>query len=197
MAKNTQISDYIKIYDDMDHTDFYNRCIELFEDNISGLSNCNEDWRRCQIYTKLDSQGQMFEELKEIIRKVIDRYRKEIANNNISFLKCIEAPNIIRYISDDPDGKNLFHSHSDNWSMETASRQLSIIIYLNDVEEGGATTFTDLNISVQPKKGRILVFPSFYTYPHQGEPPVSGRKYILVSWIHYGGKGHSYRVHNL
>lgn len=195
--KHPQFSDYIKVYDDMGLEEFSDECIELFINNIDRIQNHDADWRRCQIYTGIDTHFTMFEELKDIIRRVIDRYKKEIGNNNLHFLKCIEAPNIIAYHPDDPEGKNHFHSHSDNWSMETASRQLSIILYLNDVEEGGVTTFTDLGLSVKPKRGRILVFPSFYTYPHKGEPPVSNSKYILVSWIHFGGKGHSYRVHDL
>ena len=193
----TQIADYIRVYDDMPIERFVDKCVNLFDDNIETVENHTHDWRRCQIFTNLDSYDVMFEDLKNIIRDVIDRYKKEIQNNNLHFMKCIEAPNIVRYVPNDTGKPNHFHAHSDNWSMETASRQLSIIMYLNDVEEGGNTTFTDLDISVSPKRGRILVFPSFYTYTHKGEPPISGDKYIIVSWIHFGGQGHKYRVHQL
>lgn len=33
-------------------------------------------------------------------------------------------------------------------------------LYLNDVEAGGGTMFTDLNITVMPKRGRALFWPS-------------------------------------
>lgn len=114
----------------------------------------------------------------------------------MGFVNTIEAPNVFRY-DVDPDHPNFFHPHADSWSCPTATRQVSIIIYLNDVQVGGATTFTDLKISVTPKKGRILFFPSFYNYTHMGEAPSSNAKYIIVSWIHFDGQGHAYRVHQL
>lgn len=184
--------DYIKVYDLDMETDKY---IDLFDNNV--VNKHEQNWRRCEIYTKLDSQKEVFEEFKSLIRSTLYRYRTEIQNPNLHFLQFLEAPNIIKYTVDDPKGSNYFHPHSDNWNMQTASRQLSIIIYLNDVEEGGATKFTELDIKVTPKKGRILIFPSFYTYIHTGEAPVSNSKYIIVSWIHFGGNGHAFRVHKL
>lgn len=116
----------------------------------------------------------------------------------LSFVKKIESPNIMRYnINDEERGDNFFNEHSDNWSMETASRQISLILYLNDVEEGGSTTFTKLDKSVKPKKGSILMFPSFYLYHHKGEAPISNNKYIIVVWLHFDGVGHKFRVGNL
>lgn len=38
-------------------------------------------------------------------------------------------------------------------------RILTVFLYLNDVEEGGGTRFTDLDITVAPKTGRVLIWP--------------------------------------
>ena len=35
-----------------------------------------------------------------------------------------------------------------------------VFFYLNDVEQGGGTIFPDLNITVFPKRGRVLIWPS-------------------------------------
>jgi prolyl 4-hydroxylase len=75
--------------------------------------------------------------------------------------------------------------------METASRQVSVIVYLNDVTEGGETSF-DAGTAVEPRAGRVLVFPSSFCFQHRGNPPVSNSKYVLVAWLHFDGTGHAY-----
>ena len=189
------LSDWIKVYEDEVPESFCDDCLDFF--NTVDVQNTNFNWRRCQINSKIDTNTVLFEKLKAIIKKCLNRYKVETENKTLHFVNTIEAPNIIRYQPNDPEGENHFHSHSDNWSMNTASRQLSLIIYLNDVEQGGNTTFTDLNISCKCKKGNILVFPSFYLFTHKGEAPISNDKYILVSWLHFDGNKHAYRVHKL
>jgi hypothetical protein len=56
-------------------------------------------------------------------------------------------------------------------------------IYLNDVEEGGETEFLNFSQRVKPKTGRIVIWPAAFPYVHRGNPPLSGEKYILTSWM--------------
>ena len=56
-------------------------------------------------------------------------------------------------------------------------------VYLNDVEEGGETEFLHQAMRVKPKKGRIVIWPAAFPYLHRGNPPLSGEKYILTSWL--------------
>lgn len=65
------------------------------------------------------------------------------------------------------------------WKM---MRTLTYIWYLNDDFEEGETEFGDFK--VKPEKGSLLVFPSEFSYPHKGNPPVGGNKYILTGWIY-------------
>ena len=65
-------------------------------------------------------------------------------------------------------------------------RILTVFLYLNDVEEGGGTRFGNLNITVEAKKGRALIWPSVkdkhpnkkdsWTH-HEALPVVKGIKY--------------------
>ena len=60
-------------------------------------------------------------------------------------------------------------------------RKLTFIFYINDVEEGW-TEFID-GQRVQPKTGRMLIFPASWTYVHRGCPPKS-TKYIITGWLY-------------
>lgn len=62
-------------------------------------------------------------------------------------------------------------------------RTVTFIFYLNTVEKGGETEFWN-GFKIQPKKGRVLMFPAEFTYRHRGNSPVSGDKYICTGWFH-------------
>lgn len=65
-----------------------------------------------------------------------------------------------------------------------AERILAIIIYLNDVEEGGETRFITPKFEVKPKKGRVVFFPSTWKYFHEGLKPISNDKYIMTNFVY-------------
>jgi prolyl 4-hydroxylase len=64
------------------------------------------------------------------------------------------------------------------------------MIYLNDVEEGGETHFSQLGISIPPQAGMLLTWnnaaPDGTQNPavmHAGTPVVRGVKYIVTKWF--------------
>lgn len=63
------------------------------------------------------------------------------------------------------------------------TRDISIVGYLNDNFEGGETLFDRQNIKVKPKRGAAVVFPAYYTHPHQSLPVGRGKKYAFTSWL--------------
>ncbi len=66
---------------------------------------------------------------------------------------------------------------------EALHRILLFMFYLNDVEEGGSTDFYYQDASIQPKAGRMVIAPAYFTHTHRGQIPVSNDKYILTSWV--------------
>ncbi len=72
--------------------------------------------------------------------------------------------------------------HHDSLSNKNKERLLSFIWYLNDVHVGGHTEFID-GTKIKPETGKLLIFPSTWTYVHQGAPPISNTKYIITGWI--------------
>ncbi len=74
--------------------------------------------------------------------------------------------------------------HVDGGSHEFSHRQLVAIWYLNDVPgPGGATEFYHQAISVQPRRGALLLFPPFWTHRHRGAKLRAGVKYIATTWV--------------
>ena len=64
----------------------------------------------------------------------------------------------------------------------------TLIMYLHEPSEGGATVFPDLNLHVRPLKGRAVFFNYGVPHPssqslHGGEPVVSGEKWIATKWL--------------
>ena len=64
-----------------------------------------------------------------------------------------------------------------------ANRYLVFLWYLNDVGDGGATRFPDLDLTIDARAGRLLIFPPYWMYQHEGLPPLSGDKYILSTYL--------------
>lgn len=191
-----KLTDWISVYDDAIPSSFCDQCIELFENPNTHKGEFKESWRRCKELVSLDSTN-LWTTLKDIIKTYYNKYKTEHSSASVLYnINTVEAPLMFRYDVNN-DTPNIFNDHSDNWNLPTSTRQVSIILYLNDVEQGGGTNFTHLNLNVKPKKGSILFFPSFYNFVHRGDAPLSNSKYIIVTWLHYDGNSHTYRVHKL
>lgn len=76
-----------------------------------------------------------------------------------------------------------FGLHIDASVAGTHDRMVAVLMYLKDVEEGGFTEFPFQSIRVKPRAGLMLLFPPYWTHPHQGVSPVSGVKYNLTSYV--------------
>jgi Rps23 Pro-64 3,4-dihydroxylase Tpa1-like proline 4-hydroxylase len=102
---------------------------------------------------------------------------KEINENGLFF----ETIMIQKYKSN--KGRYVYHNDFSSESDQKRYRVLTYIYYLNDVDEGGETQFWD-NYKVKPQKGKLVLFPASWTYPHSGLMPISHDKYIITGWIY-------------
>ena len=67
-------------------------------------------------------------------------------------------------------------------------RVASLIMYLREPEEGGATVFPDIGLRVRPQQGSAVFFSYALAHPtsltlHGGEPVKSGEKWIATKWL--------------
>jgi prolyl 4-hydroxylase len=86
-----------------------------------------------------------------------------------------------------------FHESQKYWEDMKRSggqRTWTAMVYLNDVEEGGATWFPQAGLRVAPRRGLLLAWdnmnPDGTPNPltlHEGMPVVRGVKYIVTKWF--------------
>jgi prolyl 4-hydroxylase len=122
------------------------------------------------------------------VRRVMNRIATitEIAETNF------EPIQILRYAKD-----QFYRTHNDYAGEQKAhppgARILTFYVYLSDVDDGGGTHFPELNLTVEPKKGRAVLWPSVRNNDpnnkecrtdHEALAVARGVKYGFNTWIH-------------
>ena len=72
-------------------------------------------------------------------------------------------------------------------------RMLVWMIYLNDAICG--TEFPSQNRILQPKAGRLAIWPAAWTHPHRSVTPNQGLKYIATGWGYFLPKKKNEDIH--
>lgn len=70
-------------------------------------------------------------------------------------------------------------------------RVATLVMYLNDPQAGGGTTFPDVGLEVAPRKGSVVFFNYDRPHPatrslHGGAPVVAGDKWVATKWLREG-----------
>ena len=191
--KTVNINNFIGVYDNYITKEECNKAIQLFEIQHKFNNTIN---RICgEEASVLHKQDQQFfatpnnldvwwEELKTMV------FNFDLAwNHYAQFTGAKETYRVPFYFTNLKIQKTLPAEGYHVWHVEhgrgfdNEPRAFVFSIYLNDVEEGGETEFLNFSKRVKPKTGRIVIWPAGFPYVHRGNPPLSGEKYILTSWM--------------
>lgn len=124
----------------------------------------------------------------ELVRGVASRLNDmlEFPNENSEYFQ------LLKYKQDEFYG--IHHDYlSISRDRQEGCRILTAYLYLSNVEEGGGTRFDKLDLTVMPKLGRILIWPSVldesphdkdFRTTHTALPVEEGVKYGANSWYH-------------
>jgi hypothetical protein len=173
------LSDHIRVFDGALTPARCQSLIDRFE-----RSSGHEATRRegGHSFVKLDVTRHWPEEhdaLVPVFLSYFDQYRQAVEARYWPKRFAFESLQVKRYL---PDGRDSFPPHVDVMGHGTARRFMTAIVYLNRVD-GGETTFPGLGIAVAPEPGRLVAFPPLWMFPHAGEPPRGGPKYILHTYL--------------
>ena len=187
----------IRVYDDVIDKDSCNLLIGKFETNEEQHETVYEEdgdekiaFKQLQM-VKFEEWKSIQEGMLEVFQDYIMAYINDckIAPKQWPQTYGYEAIRMKRYLNNNYDR---FDPHVDVMNQETSRRFLSFFIYLNDVDEGGETEFISINkpgtyipLKIEPRRGRLLMFPPLWMYYHAGLKPVSNSKYLINSYCHY------------
>jgi hypothetical protein len=122
----------------------------------------------------------MHENIFRAVKRCVDDYGQYWGVGICSY----EAFNFVKY---DGPGTH-FKIHADHGPTYVCT--ISVLAYLNDEFEGGETYFPRMDgLSIKPKAGDIVVFPSTYIYEHASQDMLSGVKYVVVIMTDYNDRG--------
>ena len=119
----------------------------------------------------------------------LDYTQRELIKEAIEFMwndsyRFIEEPQLVSY---SPGERYTEHNDSEEfidgrWK-KVVDRDYTVIFYLNSDFVGGELVFPEQGVSISPKEGSIVLFPSNHIYPHEVMPVQDGVRYAIVSWI--------------
>jgi len=192
--KTVNITNFIATYDNYISPQECIRAIELYqnEDRFNNTFN-RMDFEGAPVNAKQDQQyfAESFN-----LEKWHSELKTLILNCDIALKHYFKQTGILQAYGQDKlhftsfkiqktlptEGYHEWHiEHAKGY--ENEKRALVFAVYLNDVEDGGETEFLHFSKRVKPKQGRIVIWPAGFPYVHRGNPPLSGEKYLLTSWL--------------
>ena len=191
--KTVNITNFIGVYDNYITEQECNKAIKLYEDQNKFNNTINRiGGEKASILQKQDQQffaaPKNMEVWWESLKPMMFNF--EIAlKHYIENTGAAEAYGVPFHFTElkiqktlPTEGYHVWHIEHGK-GFENEARAFVFSIYLNDVEEGGETEFLHFSKRVQPKTGRIVIWPAGFPYVHRGNSPLSGEKYILTSWM--------------
>jgi predicted 2-oxoglutarate/Fe(II)-dependent dioxygenase YbiX len=122
--------------------------------------------------------------LQNLNNAIMSCYKTFIEPKYHSKIKNIEPAQFLGY---PVGGHYIEHNDCENFEngrwVRIAPRDISILFYLNDNYTGGELEFTQLGLTIKPKTGMMIAFPSYKEFAHKVHPVTSGFRYSLVSWL--------------
>lgn len=186
------LSDYCKVYENALPTSLCDYLVTQFEAS-SKVKEGREETEgenpilvRSRLELALPELDDFATQLQPVLMKItelaVGKYQSELPVRTFPRDIAVETFMLHKYRA---ETKDYFAYHVDVNSYSSAKRYLALCWFLSDTEKGGETFFPHPNIRVKPKKGRLLMFPSLWLYPHSEEPSVSVDTYKLCTYLHW------------
>lgn len=192
------IKDFIGTFDNAVSNEYCDYVINHFET----LKSFNKTYTRQQFegVNQTSKKNEIYYLLEESDTQILDTNSKICHTFNDAIWKCYSdyaneygilsdlskhhMDNIVQIQKTKPsEGYHMWHC--ENTKRSHGDRILAILLYLNDIDDGGETEFLYQSIRVKPKKGSLIMFPAYFTHTHRGNPPLKQEKYNMATWINF------------
>lgn len=181
------LSHYVRVYDHSLDETLCSRMIESFA-GLDRFQRPNGRGHRAGLddsaWTELNvtplSDAHFLGMFRNFIDQALERYNRDVGLP----IPIPNTPQIAELVMKRyrPGQNEKFQLHFDAIN-SVSNRYMVLLWYLNNVATGGETSFPVLKLSVEPKAGRLLMFPPYWMYQHQGLPPISEEKFILSTYL--------------
>jgi hypothetical protein len=175
-----QLGDLIKTYDDVIPKHIRDSLIKKYAlvKSTREFDEHQYKFKEVFIQNHLDIFKDEFEFTFNAFNECVEKYKQELKIKYFPVKHGYEMFRLKRY----KQGDGHFKPHVDVYSASSMMRFFTFFCYIND---GGGTRFTDLNITVESKPGRLLLFPPMWMFPHEAIVSNSNDKYLLHTYLHY------------
>lgn len=188
-APGAALQHYIRVYDDVLDRGMCRKLVDSFT-ALARFQTVNGRGVRAGLedsaWTELDvsrlSDAPFLSYFRQLVSRQLQRYNADVGLPIPVPDSPLLSPLILKCYRAGSDEK--FQTHFDSIN-EVCDRYLVFLWYLNDVSEGGCTWFPGLQAGVAPRAGRLLMFPPYWLYAHQGQPSPTQDKYILSTYLRF------------
>jgi len=186
LYRSTTLSDYVRVYDDALSSEQCQSLIESFDVATDQQAELVTDVHSF-VHINMNQHDWYMDDLYNSITLHRQRYWDDC---NISLQQIgqhdYEAFKIRRFSA---AAGHRQQPYVDAYNRTTSQRFLTCIWNLNDVEQGGETTFFRLEepLSIAPRRGQLIMFPASWQYVRAELPPLSEDRYSVVSYFHWTG----------
>ena len=111
----------------------------------------------------------------ETVKLPVEEVVKDYTTEMMLPMGFFEPYSVLKYL---PGAE--YHAHYDHF--RDNSRVFSMVAILGEPEEGGQLEFPTFGVTVEPKVGSVIMFPSNFPYLHVAHEVKAGVKYSLVAW---------------
>jgi hypothetical protein len=196
----SDFTDFIGVWENFIPRNFCNNIIDYFEEiyskkgcyipsEESQISLCDDITRSEDSYggslNRKDyafllnySNREMTYQVNQFLKSCVMHYREVFPQLKQASLLSTDVK-----LQKTPPGGGYHLWHYENSTMDHAMRELTWMIYLNDMPDGdGETEFLYQKRRIKPTAGTVVVWPASYTHVHKGNTVFTQDKYILTGW---------------
>lgn len=165
--------------------------IKYFKDNPSNLLKRKNHSEGLEYKQSTDI---FIEDVKSVTHPTISLFVKELYNILNKYMEIYPYSKKYASFSLSPfniqhyepgESYNFWHTERDGKSHVTICRHLVFMLYCNDIETGGETEFLHQEYKCKPVKGKLVIWPTDWTFTHRGIPAPNEEKYIVTGWFDY------------